>query len=363
MFTPAAALRLSESQALAIESLVRDGSTPQRVALRGRIILLAQQGLPNHAIAQQLNISRPTVLAMRSAFAERQLAAITGIRKRHRSSKVLTPELEQKIVDTTLKSRPGDGSTHWSVRTLARLLRVSRTMVHRVWQQHDIQPHRVERFKLSKDPRFEEKVRDIVGLYLNPPDRALVLCVDEKSQIQALDRTAPLLPLRPGLPERQTHDYKRHGTTTLFAAFNILNGKVIGACQPRHRSREFVRFLNRLEKEVPADLDVHLIMDNSSAHKSTEVQHWLKPRNRRRFQFHFTPTSSSWLNQVERFFALITDRMIRRGTFHSASELETAIYAWLAAWNGNPTPFQWKASADVILHKVQRCKELAVTGD
>jgi len=363
MFTHAAALSLSESQKLAIESLVRDGSTPQRVALRGRIILLAQQGLPNYAIAQQLNISRPTVLAMRTAFAERQLAAITGIRKRHRSAKVLTPELEQKIVDTTLKSRPGDGSTHWSVRTLARQLRVSRTMVHRVWQRHDIQPHRVERFKLSKDPRFEEKVRDIVGLYLNPPDRALVLCVDEKSQIQALDRTAPLLPLRPGLPERQTHDYKRHGTTTLFAAFNILNGKVIGACQPRHRSREFVRFLNRLAKEVPAGLDIHLIMDNYSAHKSTEVQRWLKPKKRRRFQFHFTPTSSSWLNQVERFFALITDRMIRRGTFHSASELETAIYAWLAAWNGNPTPFQWKASADVILHKVQRCKELAVTGD
>jgi len=363
MFTHAAALSLSESQKLAIESLVRDGSTPQRVALRGRIILLAQQGLPNYAIAQQLNISRPTVLAMRTAFAERQLAAITGIRKRHRSAKVLTPELEQKIVDTTLKSRPGDGSTHWSVRTLARQLRVSRTMVHRVWQRHDIQPHRVERFKLSKDPCFEEKVRDIVGLYLNPPDRALVLCVDEKSQIQALDRTAPLLPLRPGLPERQTHDYKRHGTTTLFAAFNILNGKVIGACQPRHRSREFVRFLNRLAKEVPADLDVHLIMDNYSAHKSTEVQRWLKPKKRRRFQFHFTPTSSSWLNQVERFFALITDRMIRRGTFHSASELETAICAWLATWNGNPTPFQWKAPAEVILDKVQRCKELAVTGD
>ena len=189
MFTPAAALSLSESQQLAIESLVRDGSTPQRVALRGRIILLAQQGLPNHAIAQQLNISRPTVLAMRTAFVERQLAAITGIRKRHRSSKVLTPELEQKIVDTTLKSRPGDGSTHWSVRTLARQLRVSRTMVHRVWQRHDIQPHRVERFKLSKDPRFEEKVRDIVGLYLNPPDRALVLCVDEKSQIVRRDKT------------------------------------------------------------------------------------------------------------------------------------------------------------------------------
>ena len=266
-------------------------------------------------------------------------------------AKVLTAELEQKIVDATLKSRPGDGSTHWSVRMLARQLGISRTMVHRVWQRHDIQPHRVERFKLSKDPQFEAKVRDIVGLYLNPPDRALVLCVDEKSQIQASDRTAPLLPLRSGLPERQTHDYKRHGTTTLLAAFNILNSKVLGACQPGHRAREFVRFLNRLEKELPTDLEIHLIMDNYCTHKSAAVQRWLKPRKRSRFKFHFTPTSSSWLNQVERFFALITSRMIRRGTFRCTSELETAIYQWLAHWNGNPTPFEWKASAEVILDK------------
>jgi transposase len=221
----------------------------------------------------------------------------------------------------------------------------------------------VERFKLSKDPSFEDKVRDVVGLYLHPPDRALVLCVDEKSQIQALDRTAPILPLRPGLPERQTHDYKRHGTTTLFAAFNILNGKVIGTCQDRHRSREFVRFLNHLEKNLPPDQQVHLVMDNYCTHKSAEVQRWLKPKKRSRFHFHFTPTSSSWLNQVERFFAIITARMIRRGTFHSAAELEKAIYNWLAHWNGAPTPFTWKASADVILDKVRRCKELVATGD
>jgi transposase len=246
---------------------------------------------------------------------------------------------------------------------LAAHLRVSRTIVHRVWQRHDVQPHRVERFKLSNDPQFEAKVRDIVGLYLNPPDRALVLCVDEKSQIQALDRTAPILPLRPGLPERQTHDYKRHGTTTLFAAFNILNGKVIGTCQDRHRSQEFIHFLNHLERHLPADQEVHLIMDNYCTHKSAEVQRWLKPKRRSRFHFHFTPTSSSWLNQVERFFALITERMIRRGTFHSATELEQAIYKWLAQWNGSPAPFVWKASADVILDKVRRCKELTTTGD
>jgi transposase len=221
----------------------------------------------------------------------------------------------------------------------------------------------VERFKISKDPHFEEKVRDIVGLYLSPPDRALVLCVDEKSQIQALDRTAPILPLRPGLPERQTHDYKRNGTTTLFAAFNILNGRVIGACQPRHRSREFVRFLGQLEKELPADQEIHLILDNYCTHKSKGVQRWLKPSKRKRFHFHFTPTSSSWLNLVERFFALITSRMIRRGTFHTVHELERAIYQWLASWNGDPIPFVWKATADVILDKVRRCKELAATGD
>jgi len=363
MFAPAPPLPLSETQKSHIDSLVRAGSTPQKVATRCRIILLAHQGVANHAIAQQLNVSRPTVLAMRTAFTKNGMTAITAIRRRQRSATVLTPELEQQILDATLKTRPGDGSTHWSVRTLAKHMGVSRGIIHRVWQRHDVQPHRVEKFKLSNDPRFEEKVRDIVGLYLDPPDRALVLCVDEKSQIQALDRTAPILPLRPGLPERQTHDYKRHGTTTLFAAFNILNGKVIGTCQARHRSREFVRFLNHLEKQLEPGVEVHLIMDNYCTHKSAEVQRWLKPKKRKRFCFHFTPTSSSWLNQVERFFALITGRIIRRGTFYSVDELEKAIYKWLANWNGDPTPFTWKASADVILDKVRRCKELTATGE
>jgi transposase len=363
MFTPAAPLDVKPDQKRELERWVRNGSSPQKVALRCRVLLLAHEGVPNHAIAERLNVSRPTILALRTAFTKDGMRAVTDIRRRKRSRKVLTPELEQRILDTTLKTRPGDGSTHWSVRMLATHLGVSRTIVHRVWQRHDVQPHRVERFKLSNDPHFEEKVRDIVGLYLNPPDRALVLCVDEKSQIQALDRTAPILPLRPGLPERQTHDYKRNGTTTLFAAFNILNGKVIGTCQPRHRSREFIRFLNHLEKELPLDQEIHLIMDNYCTHKSATVQRWLKPKKRRRFHFHFTPTSSSWLNQVERFFALITGRMIRRGTFHSAAELEKAIYTWLAHWNGSPTAFVWKATADVILEKVRRCKELTKTGD
>src|SRR3954454_22866291 len=296
MFSAAAPLAVTADQKRELELLVRNGSSPQKVALRCKALLLAHKGVANTSIADQLKVSRPTVLALRAAFAKDGLAAITGVRRRKREAKVLTPELETRILDTTLKTRPGNGSTQWSVRTLAAHLHVSRTIVHRVWQRHDVQPHRVERFKLSKDPQFEAKVRDIVGLYLNPPDRALVLCVDEKSQIQALDRTAPILPLRPGLPERQTHDYKRHGTTTLFAAFNILNGKVIGTCQERHRSREFVRFL-------------------------------------------------------------------RRGTFHSAAELEQAIYKWLVHWNGSPAPFSWKASADVILDKVRRCKDLSRTGD
>jgi putative transposase len=363
MFAPAAAFVLTETQRNELQSISRSGNTPQRVAGKCRVVLLASKGVANRAIAKQLELSRPTVILIREAFSKGGVAALVGPQKRNRAAKVLTAEVEQKILDVTLKTRPADGSTHWSVRTLAAHLRLSRTLIHRVWRRHDVQPHRVEKFKLSNDPHFEEKVRDVAGLYLNPPDRALVLCVDEKSQIQALDRTAPLLPLRPGLPERQTHDYKRNGTTTLFAAFNILNGKVIADCKSRHRSREFVSFLGKLEKELPPDQEIHLIMDNYCTHKSAAVQRWLKPKKRRRFHFHFTPTSSSWMNQVERCFALITQRMIRRGTFHSVLQLENAIYQWLSSWNGQPFPFVWKATADVILDKVRRCKELSKTGD
>jgi transposase len=359
MFTPANALSLNSSQKQALESLARAGRTPQLLARKCRAVLLASEGTPNNAIAQQTGLSRPTVVATRAAFVGGGVEALRRRQKRKRSRRVLTLELQQKILDTTLKTRPPD-ATHWSVRTRARHLGVTRTLVHGVWQRYEVQPHRVERFKLSNDPKLEEKVRDVVGLYLNPPDRALVLCVDEKSQIQALDRTAPILPLRPGLPERQTHDYKRHGTTTLFAAFNILNGKVISSCLPRHRAQEFVRFLNQLDKEVPADQDVHLVMDNYSTHKSAVVQRGLKPKKRRRFHFHFTPTSSSWLNQVERLFGLITGRMIRRGTFHCVDELERAIYQWLANWNNQPRPFVWKATADVILDKIRRRREAIV---
>jgi transposase len=360
MFTPAAPLTIGAAQMQQLEALVRAGTTTQRLAQRCRVILLAGQGVSNRAIAQQTGLSRPTVLATRAAFTRGGMEALRQRPPRQRAGRRLTPEVEQRILDTSLKTRPLAG-THWSVRTLAKHLGVSRMMVQRVWQRHEIQPHRVEKFKLSRDPQFDEKVRDIVGLYLNPPERALVLCVDEKSQIQALDRTAPLLPLRPGCPERQTHDYRRYGTTTLFAAFNILTGKVIGTCQGRHRGREFVKFLRQLEQEVPSDLAVHLIADNYGTHKSATVQRWLKPKARRRFHLHFTPTSSSWLNQVERWFGIITERMIRRGTFRSVAELEHAIYHWLANWNQEPQPFVWTATADVILDKVRRCKELAGT--
>jgi len=360
MFACATPLTIDEVQRQQLEAWSRSGATPPRLARKCQVVLLASQGISNSAIAQQTGWSRPTILATRAAVGRDGCEALGQPQRRQRSSSVLHSEWERKILDTTLRTRPPDG-THWSVRGLAQHLGVSRMRVHRVWQRHDVQPHRVEKVKISNDPRFEEKVRDVVGLYLNPPDRALVLCVDEKSQIQALDRTAPLLPLRPGLPERQTYDYKRYGTTTLFAAFNILNGKVIGHCLPRHRGQEFVKFLCELEREVPSELDVHLIVDRYGTHKGAAVQRGLKPKRRRRFHLHFTPTSSSWLSQVERWFALITQRMIRRGTFRSVVELENAIYQWLSHWNQQSRPFVWKAGADVILEKVRRCRALAGT--
>ena len=351
---------IAPEQRRELEGLVRAGNTPQSVARKCRVILLAGEGLANRSISRRTGMSRPTILTVRSAFEQGGVAALTKRQTRTRARPVLSGEIEQKILDATLKTRPAD-ATHWSVRRLATKLGLSRMMIQRVWQKHAIQPHRVEKFKLSRDPRFEDKVRDVVGLYLNPPERALVLCVDEKSQIQALDRTAPLLPLRPGIPERQTHDYKRHGTTTSFAALNILNGKVIGACLPRNRSCEFLKFLRQLESQMPADLQIHLIVDNASSHKSADVQRWLASKKRARFHFHFTPTSSSWLNQVERLFCRLTDRMIRRGTFLNVAELENAIYQWLACWNAAPKPFTWTATADVIIEKVRRCKESAGT--
>jgi len=307
-------------------------------------------------------VTRPAVWFWQRRYAEAGIAGLLRDKTRPPGKQPVPIETVNKVLALTCGEPPGE-MTHWTGRAMAKTIGLALHTVQRIWHANRLQPHRLRTFKRSTDPALAEKVEDIVGLYMHPPTHAVVLSIDEKSQIQALDRTQPGLPLKPGKCGTMTHDYKRHGTTTLFAAFNILNGKVIGTCQPRHRSREFVKFLNHLEKQLPLDQQVHLIMDNYCTHKSAEVQRWLKPKKRSRFHFHFTPTSSSWLNQVERFFALITGRMIRRGTFRSSQELEKAIYHWLASWNGAPTPFVWKASADVILDKVRRCKELSKTGD
>jgi transposase len=358
MFTPALALSLDDNQTKRLQQMVRSGRTPQKIALRARIVLLAGAGVPNHAIATQLRVSRPTVLLWRKRFTQFGVPGLLRDAKRPGRKKAIAPEVVQRIVEATLHTTP-PAATHWTTRTMAKAQNVSHTTVHRIWQQHRLQPHRVETFKLSRDPQFVEKLRDVVGLYLDPPDRALVFSVDEKSQIQALERTRPLLALRPGLPARQTHDYKRHGTTTLYAALNVLDGTVIGECLPRHRSREFVRFLRRIDRETPPELDLHLIVDNSSTHKSPTVRRWLKRHSR--FHLHFTPTSSSWLNLVERWFREISQKRIRRGSFISVTELIAAIEDYLKTHNQAPKRFVWTKDADMILAKINRCKEASVT--
>jgi transposase len=358
MFTPASRLSIDENQRKRLQFLIRSGKTPQKIALRARIILAAAEGTPNNAIAAQLLTSRPTVLLWRQRFARLGVPGIMKDAKRPGRKKQISEELVQQVVEKTLHSTPG-WQTHWSTRTMAKEVGVSHDTIHRIWKQHGLAPHRVETFKLSKDPKFVEKLRDVVALYLDPPEKALVLSVDEKSQIQALERTRPLLPLRPGIPARQTHDYHRHGTTTLFAALSMLDGKVIGECLSRHRSEDFIRFLRRIDRETPTDLALHLIVDNSSTHKSPPVKRWLA--RHKRFHFHFTPTSSSWLNMVERWFGEISQKRIRRGSFESASQLIAAIEDYLAHYNEAPKTFVWTKDADMILSKVARCKEALLT--
>lgn len=354
MFKPAAALWIDANQQKRLEQLAQSGQTPQKIALRVRIVLLASQGVPNLAISRQVNTSRPTVLLWRNRFQQFGVPGLMRDSKRPGRKRALSAEKVKAVVEATLRTTPTD-ATHWSIRSMAKTQGLSRMAIQRIWKAHNLQPHRVETFKLSRDPFFVEKVRDVVGLYLNPPDKALVLSVDEKSQIQALDRTAPLLPLRPGIPARQSHDYKRHGTTTLFAALSLLDGKVIGECLPRHRSREFIRFLKKIDHETPAGLNLHLIVDNYSTHKSPPVKRWLKRHPR--FHLHFIPTSSSWLNLVERWFGEITRKRIRRGSFTSVRELIEAIDLYLNEHNQNPKKFVWTKDANTILAKVSRCKE------
>src|SRR2546427_3186051 len=353
MFEPARSLALDAPQRKRLEFLVRAGNTSQKLVQRARIVLLAAAGRPNAAIAREVGVSRPTVLLWRARFASGGVPGLSFEKPRPGRKPALRPERIQEVVEATLHTTPA-GATHWTVRTMAKAQGVGHTTLHRIWRQHGLQPHRVETFKLSRDKRFVEKLRDVVGLYLNPPEHALVLSIDEKSQIQALDRTQPGLPLKKGRAGTMTHDYKRNGTTTLFAALNVLEGKVIGQCMQRHRHQEFLRFMRRVDRDTPADLDVHCIIDNYSTHKHPAVQRWLK-RNPR-FHLHFIPTSSSWLNLVERWFREITTNRIRRGSFPSVEILVKAIEEYLEHNNQNPKPFVWTASVDQILEKVSRCK-------
>ena len=346
----AVSIVLSDEERLDLESRVRRRKSSHGTARRARIVLLAAEGLSNTAIAEKLGVSRLTVGTWRRRFAERRLEGLDDEPRPGAPRKIGDDKIVE-VVTRTLETVPQD-ATHWSRRSMARATGLSATTVHRIWGAFGLQPHRVESFKLSSDPEFVDKVRDIIGLYLDPPERALVLCVDEKSQIQALDRTQPMLPMRPGQVERRTHDYKRYGTTTLFAALDVAAGTVIGTCMKRHRAREFRAFLDEVESNVPADLDIHLIMDNASSHKTKLIRDWFAKRPR--WHRHFTPTSASWINQVERFFALLTEQQIKRGAHRSTAELEAAIEQYINACNREPRPFRWTKSADDILASIDR---------
>jgi transposase len=333
-------------------------SMPLRLVQRAQIIQLAAQGIFNHEIAKRLDLSRPTVQLWRERFLALRLQGLEKDAPRPGRFPKIPHKKVTALVNATLHTTPPN-ATHWSLRSMAKAQRVSRMTVQRIWQQYNLKPHLVKKFKLSRDQRFLEKLYDIVGLYLNPPDKALVLCVDEKSQIQALERTQPVLPLRPGIPARQTHDYLRHGTTTLFAALNMLDGTVIGDCMLRHRHQEFIRFLQFINVKTPPDLDLHLIVDNYGTHKHPRVKSWL--RRHPRFYLHFTPTSSSWLNLVECWFSKLTTKRIRRGSFKNVKELIKAIKQYIESHNQNPKVFVWTTSVESIMRKISKCKDLLGT--
>jgi transposase len=343
-------LELSAEERETLERFVRRRKTAQQLALRSRIVLRCAEGRANREVAKQLRVHESTVCKWRKRFVEKRLDGLLDD-PRPGTPRKISDETVERIVTTTLESTPSD-ATHWSTRDLAKRIGVSQSTVSRVWRAFNLQPHRVNSFRLSNDPLFIEKVRDIVGLYMSPPNHAVVLCVDEKSQIQALERAQPLLPMRPGQPERRTHDYLRHGTTTLFAALDVATGEVIGKCYRRHRSLEFRRFLNQIDQDVPPDLDVHLILDNYATHKTPAVQRWLAKRPR--FHVHYTPTYSSWLNLVERWFALLSERKIKRASHRSTRELERDIRSFLRHNNEHPKPFIWTKSADQILASIRR---------
>lgn len=353
---PKAEISLTEDEREQLERWARRPKTAQALAQRARIVLACADGDSNDQVARELKITAQTVGKWRRRFVAQRMEGLLDEPRIGAPRKILDADVE-RVLTLTLESKPKD-ATHWSTRSMAEASGLTQTAVSRVWRAFALQPHRAETFKLSKDPQFIEKVRDIVGLYMNPPTRALVLCVDEKSQIQALDRTQPIFPMRPGQAERRTHDYARYGTTSLFAALDLVSGNVIGECHRRHRSIEFRHFLDTIEAAVPADLDVHLVLDNYGTHKSPTIRRWLAKRPR--FILHFTPTSASWMNLVERFFATLTEKQIRRGTFRSTRQLETAIKTYLHLYNEDPRPFVWHKSADEILESVGRfCQRIS----
>jgi transposase len=352
-------IELTEDERALLEGFVRRRRTARGLAQRSEIVLAAAEGLKNTEIAERLGVGRPTVTRWRRRFAQRRVEGLVDEPRPGRPRTISDEQVEQVVVKT-LESTPKD-ATHWSTRSMAAEVGLTQNAVLRIWHAYGLQPHRRERWKLSSDPLFIDKVHDVVGLYLDPPERAVVLCVDEKSQIQALDRTAPILPMRPGTPERVTHDYRRFGTSSLFAALDIATGEVISALHQRHRAIEFKQFLKRIDAEVPAELEVHLVLDNSSTHKTPAIQRWLKAHPR--FTLHFTPTSSSWLNLVERWFAELTAKLLQRGAHRSVRALNADIRGWVETWNENPTPFTWVKSADEILESIAaRCNEINRSG-
>ena len=351
---PTRMLVVSEDQRKQIKQWLAALGTPQQVALRGRIVLAAGDGKSEAAIAAGMKVDRKTVRLWRERFAVQGLPCLWEIAPGRGRKATYSSERIKSVIDATLQSKPS-GMTHWSCRLMAANQGISKSTVSTLWRSHNIKPHRSKTFKLSRDPKFLQKLTDVIGLYLNPPDQAIVLCVDEKSQIQALNRTQPGLPLKKGRCGTMTHDYKRNGTTTLFAALDVLRGKVIGDCHKRHRHQEFLKFLRHIDREFPGNAPLHLVIDNYGTHGTVEVKTWLKKHSR--FVIHYVPTSCSWLNLIERWFAELTNKRIRRDSFLSVADLTAAIEDFLAAWNTSPKPFLWTATVDSILAKLARCRQ------
>jgi transposase len=344
---------LSRGEREALERIAGDGNTQQKIAKRVRIVLMAAQGAGVMEIMRTVGVNKSTVWRWQDYFVEAGVSGLVKGRSKPPGKKPLSAEFKRRVLEKTVKERPAN-ATHWTVRTMGEEMGISHTSVQRIWAEAGLKPHLVRTFKVSTDPDFSAKVKDIVGLYLDPPDKAVVLAVDEKSQIQALDRTQPGLPIKKGRAGTMTHDYKRHGTTTLFAALDVATGKVIGECLPRHRAKEFIAFLKKIDRIVAKHLELHLVVDNYGTHKTAEVQAWLAMHPR--FKLHFTPTSCSWLNLVERLFAEITRQRIRRSTFGSVAELKAAIEAWIKDRNADPTPFEWTAKPHKIIAKHRRAR-------